>query len=59
MDATAPFDADAVLAEAATLTLGAMRVVSCIIAIEHKIAQAASARLARESGKRSPPASSG
>ncbi len=45
MDATAPFDADAVLAEATTLTLGAMRVVSCMMQIEHKLAQAAAAWL--------------
>ncbi len=45
MDATAPFDADAVLAEATTLTLGAMRVVSCMMQIEQKLAQAAAAWL--------------
>ena len=45
MDAPAPFDADALLAEAATLTMAAMRVVSCMLQIEQKLAQAASAWL--------------
>ena len=54
MDAPAPFDADALLAEAATLTMAAMRVVSCMLQIEQKLAQAASAWLPDSA---SPPAS--
>ncbi len=45
MDAATPFDPDAMLAEAATRTLRAIRVVSCMMEIEQKLALAASAWL--------------
>ena len=50
MDAPAPFDPDALLAEAATLTMGAMRAVSCMIQIEQNIAKATAAWLPDSAG---------
>ena len=45
MEPTAPFNADALLAEAATITMEAMRVVSGMLQIEQRVATAAAAWL--------------